>query len=943
MRDTRSFLSLALTLAAIVLSADLVSTSQTPQAPSPQPQQPVFRAGVELVSVDVAALDTNGRQVTDLAAADFLVDVDGERRQVVSAEYIRSVDHLRVIGAPRKASAGPDETFFTSNAKGAPSGRLMLLLIDQGNIRTGAARAVMNSAKKFVDTLTPEDRVAVVAVPGPGELVDFTTNHDKVREALLRIVGTSDPMKGRFNLSVTEALAVYTRNNMQLAFEVIARECGTLGPGDAERCEREVELDAGQISADVRQRTDASVSGMRTVFQSLAAIEGPKSVILMSEGLIFEGLGGETDDLASIAADARATIDVLLLDVPRFDVTQAERPNTPREDRELQITGLEMLAGAARGSLYRINTSADYAFDQISRALDGFYLLGVEARPEDRNGRRHSISVKSGRRGVTIRSRRSFLTSISAKATTPADAVTRALKSLLPVNDLPLRIATWTYKEPGTPKVRVLIAAEVERLSGQPLDYTAGMLMVNKAGRGFAPAVGSRTLTEKTGDPGTAVFSAAMAVDPGEYRLILSMADNEGRVGSVSRLVTAWQMDGPALAMGDLVVGPVASGAAAQLAPAIEPAIPGGEMAALVEMYGAPAQLAGLEATLDILPSEDAAPLASIPMRIVPGPSPEILAGNAQFNTTALPPGRYLARSTIRQGGKAQGHMIRPFRILTEAPSLTGAAPASSTGGALPSEMVGVLLGGLGTFDRKELLTPAALTPMFAAADGRPGASKAAVKEARGGDLGSAAMTALGDGDQALAAFFKGLELLQSSQLDKAAVQFQSAMQIAPTFTPARLYLGAALAEANRHKDAAGLIQSAASSPANASAARLAGEEWLKAGQPALAIPPLELAMQQPGVDARTRKLMGIAYVLGGRPADAVPVLTPYLEANPADQSAQLAAIFGTYIRHLNAPQPATLAADKANVAKWSKAYTASKGGMQPLVTAWVKHVQGLK
>ena len=46
-----------------------------------------------------------------------------------------------------------------------------------------------------------------------------------------------------------------------------------------------------------------------------------------------------------------------------------------------------------------------------------------------------------------------------------------------------------------------------------------------------------------------------MAVDPGEYRLILSMADSEGRVGSVSRLVTAWQMDGPALAMGDLVVG----------------------------------------------------------------------------------------------------------------------------------------------------------------------------------------------------------------------------------------------------------------------------------------------------------------------------------------------------------------------------------------------------
>ncbi len=944
MRDVRIALSFAaLSVVAVVAASGVPALAQAsspkPQAPD---QQPVFRAGVELVSVDVTALDGNGRQVIDLTSVDFVVEVDGDKRQVVSAEYVRSVDPLRAIGAPRKVAVAPDETFFTSNAKGAPSGRLVLLLIDQGNIRTGAARAVMNSAKKFVDTLTPEDRVAVVAVPGPGELVDFTTDHDKVREVLLRIVGSADSVKGRFNLSVTEALAVSTRNNIQLALEVITRECGSVS-ADGERCEREVEQDAAQIAADVRQRTDASVAGMRAVLKGLSGVEGPKSVILMSEGLVFEGLGGETDDLASIAADARATIDILMLDVPRFDAAQGQKPNTPREDRDLQIAGLEMLAGAARGSLYRINTSAEYAFDRISRAIDGFYLLGVESRPDDRNGRHHRISVKTGRRGITIRSRRSFLTSMSAKATTPADAVTRALKSLLPINDLPLKVATWTYKEPGTSKVRVLVAAEVERLSGQALEYTVGMLLVNKAGRGFAPPVGPKTLTEKSGDPGTAVYASAMAVDPGEYRLVLSMADSEGRVGSVSRLVTAWQMDGPALAMGDLIVGGSAPGETSALAPAIEPAVSGGQMAALVEMYGSPAQLAGLEATLEILSSEDAAPLATIPMRIVAGPSPEILAGNAQFSTTALPPGRYLARSTIRQGGKAQGHMIRPFRILNESPSLTGGVPAASSGGAIPAEMAMVLLGGLANFDRKELLTPAALTPIFAAAEGRPAASKAAVKEARGGDLGSAAMTALGDGDQALAAFLKGLEWLQLSQLDKAAIQFQSAMQIAPTFTPARLYLGAALAEANRHQDAAGLIQSAAGAPPNAAAARLAGEEWIRAGQPVLAIAPLELAMQQGGADARTRKLMGMAYALGGRPAEAVAVLTPYLETHPTDQAAQLAAIFGTYIRHLSEPQPATLAADKANLAKWSKAYTASKGAMQPLVGAWVKHVQSLK
>ncbi len=71
-------------------------------------------------------------------------------------------------------------------------------------------------------------------------------------------------------------------------------------------------------------------------------------------------------------------------------------------------------------------------------------------------------------------------------------------------------------------------------------------------------------------------------------------------------------------------------------------------------------------------------------------------------------------------------------------------------------------------------------------------------------------MTALGDGDQVLATFLKGLEFYQKAQLDRAATQFQSSMQMAPTFAPSRLFLGAALAEANRHREAAGLLQSAA-------------------------------------------------------------------------------------------------------------------------------------
>ena len=148
-----------------------------------------------------------------------------------------------------------------------------------------------------------------------------------------------------------------------------------------------------------------------------------------------------------------------------------------------------------------------------------------------------------------------------------------------------------------------------------------------------------------------------------------------------------------------------------------------------------------------------------------------------------------------------------------------GRRPAARrpTASVVPSEMAMVLLGGVvelrsqGAADAGD-----ADVDVRRSADSRATGSKAAVKEARGGDLGGAAMTALGEGDQVLATFLKGLELYQAAQLDRAAMQFQNSMQMAPTFAPSRLFLGASLAEGNRHKEAAGLLQSASTTPPNA-------------------------------------------------------------------------------------------------------------------------------
>jgi VWFA-related protein len=939
-------------VAVACLAVPLLSAQQ-PARPAPadqQPAPPVFRAGIDVLSVDATALDSNGRQVTDLAAADFTVEVDGDRRQVVTAEFIRLVDPRRpaMTVAERSAAAAKAEAallaqdpFVSANNKGAPPGRLILLIVDQGNIRAGQGRSAMESARKFVDMLQPEDRIGVVAVPPPGEAVDFTNRHDQVKESLGRIHGNANLFRRRFNISLTESIALYQNSDARLALEVITRECGVgLPTAELERCEREVEQEAAELVAQMRQMTADSIRSMRDILKALGAIEGQKQVILISEGLVLEHLTGDVDDLATVAADSRVSLDVMLLDVPRFEASQSVRPTTPREDRDLQEEGLSALSGLARGNFFRIATTADFAFERVTRALEGYYLLGVEARPSDRDGRRHSVSVKTTRRGVTLRTRRSFLSGISARASSPADAISRALRSPLPANDLPLRLSTWTYKEPGTAKTRLLMAVEVERLADQSLNYVTGLALVRN-GKAQMPSVETKALTVAEGDPSLAVWSGALVVDPGRYTLRVALADSEGRVGTVDRQVDAWQIDATSLAVGDLMIGSVTASPRPTIAPSVEPRLAGGQMAVLGEVYAPESLQPGIEGTLDILQDEVGAPLVTVPMVVGKGPSPEIAAVNVMMPVGSLPPGRYLARATIRQEGKARGHMTRPFRIVP------GGAPAAALAMAptanLPPEFAGALAASVMPFDRKEMLSPAMLTPVYGAVEARGPAVKSALAEARAGQLGDAAMSALGAGDQALAAFLKGLELLGQGQHDRAAVQFQSAMQQAPQFAPARLYLGVTLADVKRHRDAAGLLQGAATDVMPASLARAAGEEWIRAGEPALAIAPLEKAAAQPNVDVRTKKALAVAYVLGQRPADAAPIFTDYLAQQPGDQTALVAGIYSVYSKHLNGADAETLAADRAQAAKWAKAYAAAKGPMVPLVTTWVRYLEQLK
>jgi hypothetical protein len=104
------------------------------QDPRPAQQEPPrFRASVEVTSLDISVVDDRGKPIAGLTPADFSVRFDGTQRKVVSAEWVSLV-------ADGKAPPPlPPPDGYSSN-ESSTGGRLIVLAVDEPNIRPGGAR-----------------------------------------------------------------------------------------------------------------------------------------------------------------------------------------------------------------------------------------------------------------------------------------------------------------------------------------------------------------------------------------------------------------------------------------------------------------------------------------------------------------------------------------------------------------------------------------------------------------------------------------------------------------------------------------------------------------------------------------------------------------------------------------------------------------------------------
>ena len=357
-------------------------------AQAPAPQAPRFQASVEVTSLDVSVTDDRGRPITNLGPDAFVVRIDGKPRRVISAEWI-SYD-----SRPKTDAAIVVPEGFSTN-ENQTEGRIIVIAVDQPHIRTTGTHALLLAAGAFIDKLSPADRVAVVGFGIAGQATALTADKQRVKDALARMTGEKglDAPFGQYNIALSEALAI-ADHDLGMVSLVASRECPIPpAPGagvEAQqlavairmRCLYEIEGEAAQLAGRAALSTSATIRGLHDLLDNLKGIDAPKTIVLISEGFVLADNEPFINEVAGTAAAARATLYSLQLDdESMFSVETAHRSTAPMADSRERRLGLEVLAGAARGTVFTATGSGARFFDQLDAELSGYYLLGVESEP----------------------------------------------------------------------------------------------------------------------------------------------------------------------------------------------------------------------------------------------------------------------------------------------------------------------------------------------------------------------------------------------------------------------------------------------------------------------------------------------------------------------------------------------------------------------------------
>jgi VWFA-related protein len=624
-------------------------------------QPPIFRAGVDLMTVETTVLDRDGHPVRDLQPSDFTVTVAGRPRKVLFARFSGS-DATR--GATAAISTGPPAAAgHHTVGPGAAAGRTVMFVVDRDSIQTGTEKTLLETSATVLDALTPADAVGLLGLPAGG--VELTREHGRVSAALKALTGTR-PRQGMFQdrrVSWQEALA-YEQNYRRVIAEVVERECPEVNRGEnlpVSQCPTQLRAQALQMLQIGRIQVQTTLSALNRLAERLAPLRGPKHVVMISGGMPFgQDLLPLFNEFARKAAEAQIVLYAVHLDQPESDAGDRRVVASPFGGRDMS-QGLTTMTGMTGGAFFNGVARGTGVFDRIKVEINNYYELGIETLAEDASGKPRDIEVRVGRPGLSVRARKQVtMPDRATLAEWSADPVKTLLQQPTDLGELPIALTAYTTRGAEDKTLHVLLSAEIGTVQSRlPADW--GFVVFD---RGTAVATGRQRIEPEAGSkPHDAPWpiTTSVRLGPGSYRARFAAADADGRAGVVDIPLTVGLRAAGDLQVSDLILGSAGGGKVQPRARLVH----GVQMSAVIELLSArPDRLATSGAVLEIIPAGSAEPVKRTLMAARGQGSDALLLNEAQIDTSALVPGRYTASAVVLQDNQPVGRVSRVFEII---------------------------------------------------------------------------------------------------------------------------------------------------------------------------------------------------------------------------------------------------------------------------------------
>ena len=443
-------------VAATALSALLWASPQSPGQPAANqtaPPQPVFRAGVDYVELDVVVTDKHDVAVKDLTKDDFQITERGKVQRIADFRF----EHV----PPTRRRVDPTTAVPTidvaTNAH-APNGRQWVLVIDDLHIFEQRIVETKRVVQSFLEQVSPDDQVAIVFTGHSNLSQDFTSDLGAQMRAVNRIkdaLGFAEDPPSSFGraggFTAAPALCGTRFANARSSLYVLSNVASALSRSSFPRRTLvfvsqgldydpfEPQLDLRNLSTDPGSRIKAGAT--QTASPNVSTSEIPSN----AEICPHEDTNARevTDETQLIIQKARQSgVSVYTVD-PRGVVTDGDvSRNGPPDAKALKIE-LDFLRNVAdsTGGRPMVNRNMQQAIPELIEDNSSFYLLGYYPDPFVRDGQFHDVQVSVKRPGLRVRSRVGYEAPRAGRASAAEakQSLEDVLGAALPVSGLALR------------------------------------------------------------------------------------------------------------------------------------------------------------------------------------------------------------------------------------------------------------------------------------------------------------------------------------------------------------------------------------------------------------------------------------------------------------------------------------------------------------------------